>query len=391
MILDRNWAVIACFALAFAALLATGLPAGHAMEASPVKPLSPAPPARGDANTVRFAAGAPQLAMIRSTAVASSPMPVAEPLSARVAYDEDVTARIGVGISGRVVDVKAAAGDAVRPGQVLAEIDSPDFGAARADLDKARADEVRKRLTLARARDLGPGEGIAAKDLEGAEADYAAARAETARAEQRLASLNPHGLPVHGQRIGLASPLPGTVTERTATPALEVTPGATPPLFVVSDLRRLWLLIDVPERLLPRMRLGSRVSVESEAWPGQRFTARIVQLGQVIDPNTRRAVARARLDNGAGKLLPEMFVSAAVLQDSGTGVRLPNAAIVNRGLYAFVFVETAAGTFERRQVKLLARGSEFSFTGEGLRDGERVVTNGALLLDAELAAPDGRS
>jgi cobalt-zinc-cadmium efflux system membrane fusion protein len=140
---------------------------------------------------------------------------------------------------------------------------------------------------------------------------------------------------------------------------------------------------------MSRVKRGDNVAVESDAYPDERFAARIVQLGQVLDPNTRRVVARARLDNASGKLLPEMFVRASVLQDSGSGVRVPNGALVNRGVHAFVFVETAPGQFQRRRVVLLTRGSDFSYVGEGLQGGERVVTTGALLLDAELAAPSG--
>lgn len=345
-----------------------------------------APAARMGPESVAYPAGAPQLTMLRSEPVRAAAIPVADALAARVVYDEDATARLFAPVAGRIVALKAQAGDRVAAGQVLAEIDAPDFGTARADLDKARADEERKRLAYERAKELGPGEGIAEKDVEAARADYEAARAETARAAQRTRNLNPRGLRVEGQSIALSSPLTGTVAERNATPALEVAPGAANPIFVVTDLRRLWLLVDLPERLLATVKPGARVAVESDAWPGEQFEARIAQVGQVVDPNTRRVVARARLDNAAGKLLPEMFVRALVLQQSGQGARVPNAALVTRGIYSYVFVETQPGRFERRRVELAERGSEFSYVSRGLNAGERIVTAGALLLDAEMVS-----
>ena len=347
---------------------------------------TPAPVMHVASDKVRYPDGAPQLDMIRSENLPSSRVPLTEPLNGRVVYDEDVTARIAVAIAGRIVRIKAAPGDTVKTGQVLAEIDSPDFGTASADLNKARADEVRKRLTVERAKELVPGEGIAVKDAEIAAADYATAQAETARAEQRLQNLNPHGLAVQGQRVSLTSPLDGVVTERTATPALEVSPSLAAPLFVVTDPRRLWLMIDLPEKLLGRVKTGSAVEVESDAYPGERFTAKVVQIGRVADANTRRVPVRARLDNAGMKLLPEMFVRASVLQSSGAGVRVPNSALVNRGVYTYLFVQMAPGEFERRRVQLATRGSEFSYIGEGLTGGESVVTTGALLLDAEVSA-----
>ena len=352
-----------------------------------IKEDAPVPPAaHGSANVLRYPEGAPQLLMIESQAIPASPVPLTDALNARLVYDEDATARIGVAISGRITAIKAAPGDSVKAGQVLAEIDSPDFGTANADLNKARADEERKRLVFERAKDLVQGEAIALKDWEAARADLALAKAETARAEQRLKNLNPRGLAIQGQRVSLTSPMDGVVTERTATQALEVNPALPAPLFVVTDPRRLWLMIDLPENLLASVKLGGPVEVESDAYPGARFPAKVVQLGRLVDINTRRVTVRARLDNPELKLLSEMFVRAYLLQDSGVGVRVPNSAIVNQGVYVFVYVQTAAGEFERRKVTLLTRGGEFSYVGDGLNGGERIVTTGTLLLDAELTA-----
>jgi len=276
----------------------------------------------------------------------------------------------------------------VKAGQALAEIDSPDVGTAYADINKSKADLEHKRRVYERAKDLGEGEAIAAKDVENALADYVQAQAETGRAELRLKNLNPNGLAIRGQRISLVSPMNGVVTERTATPALEISPGMSTPLFVVTDPKRLWLMIDVPEKLLPQIKLGSTVSIQSDAYPNEHFPAKIVQLGQAVDPNSRRVTVRARLNNPDGKLLPEMYVRASVQQDSGTGVAVPNSAIITRGIYSYVYVQTAPGEFQQRKVKLITRGSDISYVGEGLKGSESIVIKGALLLDAELNASD---
>jgi len=348
-----------------------------------------APPEVIAATTIRYAPGASQLSMIQSQVIPQTPIPIADQLSARIAYDEEVTARIGVSFSGRIVALKAAPGDVVKAGQALAVIDSPDFGTAFADLNKARADEKRKQLAVKRAKDLVPGEAISTRDWEAVQADYAQAQAETARAEQRLKNINPHELNIKGQRVTLASPMDGVVTERNASPALEVSPNMAAPLFVVTDPKSLWLTIDLPETLLGLVKLGSDVALLSDAYPDDRFTAKIIQLGQVINPNTRRANVLARIDNSAGKLLPEMFVRASILQNSGQGVKVPNEGIMIRGIYSYVFVETMPGEFTLRPIKLIKRGIDFSFVGEGLTGDEKVVTKGALLLDAEMLSRAG--
>lgn len=379
-------------ALAGVALLGGGALMAHSSStAATPTPSAPATAAaaarpRPQSDVLTFAPGAEQLASITSERTTTSALPLTDALSARLVYDEDATARIGVGISGRILSINAAPGASVRAGQVLATIDSPDLGTAIADLDKARADEHRKALSAERARDLVPGEAIAEKDWDVIQADLAAAKAETARAAQRLKNLDPGGAARAGQRYSLVSPIAGVVTERNTTPGLEVNPALAAPLFVVSNPDQLWVLIDLPEQWLAHVKAGGMVSVESDAFPGQQFGAKIASLGQLVDPNTRRVTVRAVLENSGHKLLPEMFVRARLLQTGGSGIAVPNSAIVNRGRHAYVFVQTAPEAFTRRQVTLATQGSDTSYVGSGLSAGDTIVTVGALLLDAELTA-----
>jgi len=391
---NRYWMGAGALVLAAAAVSGSYLwsqPTQAKSVATPSTAPAAPPPVANGTQELRFAAGAPQLDMLRAQPMPALPVPMGAALNARLVVDEDATARLGSGLAGRVLLVKAALGEQVRAGQLLAESDAPELGAAQADVDKARSDEARKRMVVERARVLGAGEGIAGRELEAAEADLVEAQAESARARQRMANLNAAGMRVRGQRLELVSPIAGVVVERAITPALEVGPDSSSPLFVVTDPRKLWLLSDVPEALVAQVRPGVRVDVESDAYPGEHFTATVMQRGQVVDPDTRRVVVRARLDNAAGKLLPEMFVRAALLQESGHAVRVPNGALVNRGLYTYVFVETAPGRYQRRQVTLLTRGGDNSYVGKGLVENERVVTTGALLLDAEMSARAGNA
>ena len=179
------------------------------------------------------------------------------------------------------------------------------------------------------------------------------------------------------------------MTERSATLALEVGAAMAAPLFVVTDPRRLWLLIDVPEQLLAKVQRGGVVQVESDAYPGVVFNGKIAQRALLVDPNTRRVTVRATLDNPDLKLLPEMFIRARLLEGARSGVRVPNSALVNIGVNTYVFVQTASAQFVRRKVTLLTQGGDDSYVGDGLAGGERVVVTGALLLDGELEARAG--
>lgn len=337
-------------------------------------------------NQLQFAEGSPQLAAIRVEAAIEAPLPIAEPLNGRVAYDDDATARITSPIAGRIVRLGAAAGDSVKAGDVLAVIDAPDLAAAFADTRKAEADETRKKLGLERAQKLLEGEVIPRKDFEVAAADLAQAQAETQRARLRLKNLSPDGA---GSARGLAlrSPVAGVVAERRANPAMEVQPGMADPLFVVSDTRRLWVMIDLPERHLAQVKPGLPVAVSVEAYPGETFRATVARVGQVVNAETRRIQVRCDLANPQGLLKPEMYARVSLLTTEGrNAVRLPNSALVTEGLYTYVFIEARPHVFSKRKVDLAVQDREYAYVREGVGKTERVVIGGALLLQSELAS-----
>jgi cobalt-zinc-cadmium efflux system membrane fusion protein len=337
-------------------------------------------------NQLQFPDGAPQLTAIKTDIASEAPLPIAEPLNGKIAYDEDVTARISSPIAGRIIALRAAAGDVVKAGDVLATIDAPDLAAAVADARKAEADEARKKLSLERAQKLLDAEVVPRKDFEIAAADLAQAQAETQRARLRLKNLAPAGGP--GERgLTLRSPVSGVVADRRANPSMEVQPGMADPLFVVSNLKRLWVLIDLPEHHLKSVSAGLPVSVSVEAYPGQAFRATVSRIGQVVNPDTRRIQVRCDIANPDSLLKPEMYARVALLTSEGLkAVRLPNNALVTEGLYSFVFVEARPRVFVKRKVELAVQDREYSYVKSGLTKGERVVVGGALLLQSELAS-----
>lgn len=349
--------------------------------AGEAKPAASAP-ASAKPGEIKYAEGAPQLSALKMEAAVDAPLPLAEPLNAKISYDEDVTARITSPIAGRIVALKAAAGDMVKAGQVLANIDAPDFASAVADVRKADADQNVKRLAAERAQKLFDGEVIARKDLEAANADLAQSQAESQRARARLKNLVPAA--GDGPGLTLRSPISGVVADRKANPSQEVQPGSDP-LFVVSNLSKLWVLVDLPEKHLATIQPGLPVSVQVEAFPNESFRGTVSRVGQVVNPDTRRVQVRCDIDNPDGKLRPEMYARVILLTQEGKqAVRLPNTALVTEGLYSYVFVEVAPRQFVKRRVKLAVQDREYSYVSEGVAKGERVVVGGSLLLQSEL-------
>jgi cobalt-zinc-cadmium efflux system membrane fusion protein len=346
------------------------------------------PVARAQKDTIHFEANAPQLAYLLVKPVETFPEPLVDSLNARLAYDDNHTARVFSPIAGRVLKITADSGSQIKAGEELLTLDAPDYAQATSDEVKAKADLQRKRQANERARELLKVNGISLKDMESAEADFHQAEAEAQRAEARLHNLQSVASVTDGKFV-LRAPVSGTISERQVNLGSEVRPDAANSLFVITDSKKMWALIDLPELYLDKVKVGQPVSVEVDAYPGEVFKGKIAVIAEVLDPVTRRIQVRAELDNSSHRLKPEMFARATPVADSRHNIpRIPNTALFSQGLHSFVFVELSPGVLQRRQVELSLQSHEFSYVKEGLHAGERLVTTGALLLNSELAGND---
>ena len=372
-----------------AAAIAAWLVLGHRQdEASKEKPVPQ--PSFASPGVLRFPPNAPQLAFIKTDPVQAVPLPASEPLNARLALDETLTSRVSVPVAGRVLRITHEIGEGVSRGDVLLTYDSPDFGTAQSDLRKARSDASNKRVALERAQRLFEGEAIARRDLEAARTDWEIAEAEAERARLRLRNLSPQGAASDHEDLSLRAQTAGVVVARNVTPGQEVRPDLDQPLFVISDLRRLWLLADLPVDLSTRVKSGDSLLVRVEALGDVTFKARVDRIAPSVDPVLRRVSVRAVIENTQGRLRPEMFARVALEDPEGRqGVRIPASAVVTEGLHLYAFVRSAKGEFIRRQLQPVYQDDQFVYVPAvdgGLAAGEVVVTSGAMLLNAELSA-----
>lgn len=374
------------------ALIAALIAGGAWYTQRPAPPDKPEEPAiqrpSAEPGVLRFPTAAPQLAQLKVERTEIAPVPMDEPLAARVAYDENATARLFAPIAGRVVEIRANVGDTVKAGDVLAVLDAPELGTAAADLAKAQADAHQKQSALARARSLFEAEVIARRDLETAEAESRQAQAEAERARLRLANLAPGGKADSGsQHYALRTPIAGIVATRQINPGMEIRTDRDEPLFVVTDMNRLSVLVDVPERDLPVVTVGKSASVEVSAYPHRSFEGKIVRVAPTLDPQTRRVQARVAVDNREGLLKPEMYAKVGILADAKQELpRIPTTALLVEGVKNYVFVEREPGVFEKREVSLAVQTRSNAYVWSGVKPGDKVVSVGALLLNAELAS-----
>ncbi|NJD26415.1 MAG: efflux RND transporter periplasmic adaptor subunit [Betaproteobacteria bacterium] len=298
-------------------------------------------------------------------------------LPGRLVWNDERTARVTPQVAGRVQRVAVDLGETVKSGDALATLGSPDYGQARADARKATADVRVAEQALARARTLREAGIVAEKDWEQSEAAAASARAEAERAGRRLAMLGGDG---DGSYV-LRSPLTGVVVERNIGPGTEFRPEqGGPPLFVITDPTRLWLLLDAGEGDVAALKPGESISFEARNYPGERFAGVIRRVADLIDPTTRTIKVRAEVDNPDRRLKGEMFVHALVEVPPAAAVRVPVNAVFLVGSRHYVFVAEGNGRFRRQPVEAGNSRDGLVEVRSGVREGEQVVVEGTLNL-----------
>ncbi len=347
-------------------------------------PITVEPVKAAKSDTITYPYTAPQLAFLKVQVAEAFPEPAIDSLNARLDYDDNHTARIFSPLAGRVTKIIAEVGNVVKAGDPLLQIDSPEFATAEAELAKAEADLVYRKQTFERAKQLIESQAIAQRDLEAASSALQQAEAESMRAKARLQNIALNGT---DRQFILRSPIAGVVSERQVNAGSEVRPDAAHPVFVVTNPQYLWVLVDLPEQYLEKVRMGQTMRVEVDAYPNEFFDSTVTVIADVLDPQTRRVQVRCELDNNkTHKLKAEMFARVSPISERPSELpRVPNSAIFTQGVSSYLFVELSPGVFQRRRVDLSIQGREYSFVKTGLRINERVVTTGALLLNSELS------
>ncbi|MCX6143827.1 MAG: efflux RND transporter periplasmic adaptor subunit [Ignavibacteriales bacterium] len=181
--------------------------------------------------------------------------------------------------------------------------------------------------------------------------------------------------------VTIYSPIAGTVLKKNIHPQQYVATGES--LLDVSDLRSVWLQLDIYESDIASLHIGQAVEASLDATPSLAVRGTISFISPTLDPATRTARVRAILDNPSGNLRPEMFAHARILVPLLNSLVVPTTAVVSNGKADVVWVEREPGHFEPRKVRLGERASDFYQILEGLQKGENVATRGAYLIDSE--------
>lgn len=321
---------------------------------------------------------------IRTESAANQPIRARFVVSATIQPNRDRYARVAPRISGRILRVPAKAGEDVRAGQLLAELDSVEMGEAYSSFLQAASHESVSRSDLERAERLFREQVVPEKEYLRARAELEKASAASQAAADKLRMMG-----VSASRSGRAqstfpvtAPFHGTVIEKEAVVGELAQPDR--PLFTIADLSTVWIEADVHERDLARVTRGSTAEVTVAAYPNDRFRGKVVYVSGAVDRESRTLRARIEVPNPGAKLKPEMFATARLEAEAvGRGITVPAEALVLVEGRKVVFIRENGG-FESREVELGEEVGGRQVVKGGLHDGDEVVVAGAYALKARL-------
>jgi RND family efflux transporter MFP subunit len=197
--------------------------------------------------------------------------------------------------------------------------------------------------------------------------------------EQEIARLESTGQVIDALEID--STVSGYITERNALPNLNVQPDTR--LYTIADLSTVWVLAQIFQNDLGRIKVGAPTLLTLDSYPGREFRGKVDFIYPDVDMTTRTARARLLFSNPNLTLTPGMYVNVVLQVPLGNQLVIPVNGVLQSGTRQIVFVDRGAGSLEPRDVQLGPQAGDQYIVLKGLKAGERIVTSANFLVDSE--------
>lgn len=310
-------------------------------------------------------------------------------LSARVELDQHRVARIGASVTGRITEIDAMLGQAVKKGERLALLNSTELGKAQSDYLKAASQVNLRRITVKRAERLLESGVIAEAEFQERQSVLTEADVDLRAASDQLRVMGMSEADlkrldkqrsIHSYSPVTAS-IDGVVIERNVAIGQVVQPADS--LYTVADLSQLWLVAEIPEQQAHWARQGDQAFAEVPALPGQEVSGKLIYVADMVDSDTRTVTVRMALANPQRLFKPQMLATLKISKPGSQTLIVPSQAVVRENDRDFVFVDTGSARFELRPVRLGREEAQKRPLLEGLKAGEKIVVGGAFHLNNE--------
>ncbi|HLW71736.1 MAG TPA: efflux RND transporter periplasmic adaptor subunit [Candidatus Binataceae bacterium] len=299
------------------------------------------------------------------TTLAAVDLPGVLETTGQITFDDRRVANIISRVTGRIEEVRVSQWDNVQRGQPILTLYSPDFMTAEAEYLQAKAAGPA----------LAPG---------GADSDqFARSMLEAARRKLDLLGISPaqiESIWTAAPSFVMRAPISGTIVQNQALRGSAVNPGDV--LYSVGTLDDVWVVADIYEDELARVRVGQQLEAVATAYPSETFYGTIARISPGVDPNTHTIQIRCEVKNPGLKLKPQMLAVVKILVQPGHALVVPVDALVFETDAYMAYVDTGNGRIEQRKVAIASWNQPgFARVVSGLTAGDRVITGESLQVD----------
>jgi len=298
-----------------------------------------------------------------------------------VDFNTDKVVNVFPLVSGNVTNVGVMPGDHVTAGQQLGIIKSSEIANYNASLVNA---EENVRLTarqLDQQREMYKS-GLASEvDITNAEVNYKQAVAAKTQAEKIL-SIN--GDNKNGE-YDIKAPIGGFVVQKNVTNGQSIRTDNSAALFVISDLKNVWVEANVYEENISKVHEGDPADVTTISYPDKVFKGKVDRLMNTLDPTSKVMKMRVVLNNPGYQLKPEMFATVTTYnKEDKEAVSISRKDLVFDHSQYYVIILTGQKNVQMRPVELIGMNGETAYIKSGVKPGERLISSNALLIYGSL-------
>ncbi len=299
-------------------------------------------------------------------------------LSGKIEANEDKWVKVFPVVDGVVENMKVQLGDYVHKGQTLALIKSSNIADYQSQVSFSKSNVSTAQQNLISAEEMYKAGLATEREVVGARNELAKAHADATRASQVSE--------IYGARNNaiqsIAAPISGFVVEKNVTDKMQYQASNAQPFFVISNLDEVWVMANVFESDVEKIKVGYEADVNVIAYKNKTYRGKVDRIFSILDPQSRVMKVRIRIPNSDFSLKPEMFAQISIKYDDAGLVlpAVPSEAVIFDKDKNFVMVYKDKCHIETREVQVFKTNGQVTYLKSGLSVGEKIISQNQLLI-----------
>lgn len=303
-------------------------------------------------------------------------------LTGNITYNGDHVVQFNSLVEGIITKTTFSLGDYVKKGQVLAEIKSTELNSMQSESKSFQSQIAVAQRNLQSVKSMFE-DGIASqKDLMQAQSELDVLKSSLENVRANLAMFSASS---ERSVFLIKAPTEGYIVDKNISPGMQIT-DSSDPLFTISDLKEIWVLVNVYTSNLKNVSENMPVDVTTPAYPGEIFKGKIKMLAKVFDADEHVLKARIVMENKNLKLKPGM--TADIIIDKSLGgdmlAAVPAKAVIFDNNRDHILVYKNDCTIETREINPVIKNNNWVYFDKGVKEGEMVITQNQLLIHERL-------